>query len=361
MAVSTLGTPTSNIGTSTSISVAHTVAAGSNRVTYIFVYSAGDTTHSALSFAGQTPTLVGTQLAGLHVYRVVSPATGATNFTCTISDTATWSAYVVSYQGVDIADPDDALLTNEIHSDPVAPIAVTITTATGDRAVAFALIVGDQISADANSTLVLGTGGIDGGFTSTAVVYRDNNGSIPVGATSSNFCCDSFIVGFNVNAAATGAAFTLTCDQGGYTLTGRDAGLVKQTPQLTAEHGTYTLIGSDAYREIQVNMERGQYDLTGQEAELTTPIENLVLVCETGVYTFTGSEGFRDIFINMEGGSYALTGQTANLNRNFIIDLDHGTYSKEGFNAGLIWDGQPDAPPARPIMRRRFFGYRLGR
>jgi hypothetical protein len=361
MAVSQLGTPTGNTGNTASVSVSHTVAAGSNVVTYIFVWSANETTHSSISFAGQTPTRINTDPAGMYVYRVISPSAGATSFTCTLSQAAAWSAVVVSYQGVDTADPDDTPLTHEIHSDPVAPITVTVTTATGDRAVAFAFIVADQISAATDSTLIIGHAGIDGGFVSTAVVYRDSNGSVPVGATSTSFCCDSYIVGFNINAAGAGAAYTITCDQGSYSLTGRDAGLVKQTPQMAAEQGTYTLIGSDAYREIQVNMEQGSYALSGQDAGLTIPVNNLVIVCETGTYTYTGAEAYRDIYQNMEAGSYNLTGQDVALSRNFILALDAGSYGLEGFPAGLIWDGQPDAPPARPIMRRRFFGSRLGR
>jgi len=241
------------------------------------------------------------------------------------------------------------------------PLTVTVSTVTGERALAFGLVIGSNIGPHTGSTQLLEAESIDTAFQSTILVYQDGNGSVTPGFTSTDSCCDSYIIGFNVNAAGTGAAYTITCDQGSYGLTGRDAGLVKQTPSLNAESGSYTLIGSDAYREIQVNMEFATYTLTGQDVDLVTPIENLVLVAEMGLYELQGSEGFRDIYINMEGGSYSLNGQDVRLSRDYRVVLEQALYTMDGFAAGLIWDGQPDAPPARAIMRRRFFGYRLGR
>ncbi len=362
MAVSQLGTPTGNSGSGTSPSCAHTVASGSNVVSYIFLYAGNDTTVTSPLFAGVTPTLVNTPGDGdMHIYRVVSPSTGSTSFTATMSDFGLWSVFIYTLQGVDIADPDDTVQVFHDAADPVAPNTVVVSTATGDRVVAFGLIVGANIAANSGSTVVLEAESIDTAYLSSVLVMQDGNGTVTIGLDSSDFCCDSYVEAFNVNAAGSGAAYELDLDQGSYALNGQVAGLAAQAKQLVAEFGSYTLLGSDAYREIQMNAEFGSYSLNGQVVDLTTPIENVSLVAEFGTYTLTGAEAFRDIFINMDSGSYSFNGQTAGLAYGRRLTTENGLYNIEGFPAALLWDGAPDSPPPRFTMRRRFFGYRLGR
>lgn len=202
MAVANLGTPTSAAGNSATASTAHTVAAGSNVVSYIAVFVNNDTAiNSMATFGGVAPVLVGTYATAIHVYRVVNPAAGATTAQANVTGSHIWSIHVISLSGVDQGDPDDATVTNT--NTELAALSATVSSATDDLVVAFGLMVLADIAAADGATLSTEQESLDGSQISTAIVYEAGAASVSLGVSSSgNSFGDNLILAFNVNAAA---------------------------------------------------------------------------------------------------------------------------------------------------------------
>lgn len=110
---STLGTIAAS---ESSLTFAHAVAAGSNRILLVFVGKEGTATVTGVTYNGVAMTLIdppGTidenTLTGLEVYRLVAPATGTNNVVVTMStnigglDRVT--AVAASFTGVDQTNP----------------------------------------------------------------------------------------------------------------------------------------------------------------------------------------------------------------------------------------------------------------
>lgn len=201
-----LGTATAANDNTTTATVAHTVASGSNVVSYIFLFVNNDVGITSMdTFGGVAPVLVGTYGTALYIYRVVSPAAGATNATANLPSSQIWSIHVLTLQGVDTADPEDALVSNTNNEGTTLP--VTVTSSTNDLGVAFGLMIRDNIAAAEGSTLSTANQGIAGGANiSTAVVYEAGAASVTLGVSSDLSFGDNLILGFSVNGSGGGAS-----------------------------------------------------------------------------------------------------------------------------------------------------------
>lgn len=199
------------------------------------------------------------------------------------------------------------------------------------------------------STMTVGTGftalaNNPGGFstdTSQLTEYRTDNDTTVDGSVDTSV--DALgIIGIEVKAAA-GGTYTIVAEQGSYTLTGQDLGLLyprtmtaeqgsySLTGQNTnlnynaaitmaAEYGLYTLVGSNALVDVSMNAEQGSYTLTGQAATLTyTQLNNFSIVADQG--------------------SYVLTGQATNLLFGSRLVAGQGSYTLNGIQVGLVYSG----------------------
>lgn len=204
-AVTNLGTPCATSNNSSSPSVGCTVSSGTGGVvSYITIYASGGASISSIgTFGGVTPTLVGSGNE-LHVYRVVSPATGATTASATLSASGNWSIHVITLQGVDTADPDDATVSATVSE--LADLPVTVSSATSDLVIAFGTMVADNIAASNGATLSTEVESLAGAFLSSALVYEAGAASVTLGISSSATFGDDFIIAANVNAAAGGGS-----------------------------------------------------------------------------------------------------------------------------------------------------------
>lgn len=138
-----------------------------------------------------------------------------------------------------------------------------------------------------------------------------------------------------------GSTYSLTCEQGSYSLSGQTAGLLFGH-KLIAEQGTYTLLGSEAYVDISMAMAQGSYALSGQDAALVADQDG-------------------SVSLTADSGTYALTGQAATLRRTALMAMAQGSYALSGQAIGLVWSNAP--PPVVGLVKtlRRFYGFRLGR
>lgn len=116
---------------------------------------------------------------------------------------------------------------------------------------------------------------------------------------------------------------TVIANQGSYSLTGQNAALsLSSSSVLTAETGNYFLVGSSVLIDFAMNAEQGFYNLTGQSVNF--------------VY---GSLNSYSIVAN--SGNYTLSGQAANTLFNKYIINEQGSYTLTGRQVGLVWSGAP--------------------
>lgn len=208
-AVAVLGTASSEQGHSGTAAVSHTVASGTNVVSYLaFFVNGGSGITSVATFGGITPTLVGSYADdSMFIYRVTNPAAGSTTASATLVDPDVyWSVHVITLQGVDQTTPNDALV-NATEVETISVSSGSVTSATDNLVVGFGLMVYPDIAAFAGSTLSTEEEAIDGGVVSTAIVYEAGAGTVVVGATSSTISFgDNRMMAFDVNAAAGGGS-----------------------------------------------------------------------------------------------------------------------------------------------------------
>jgi hypothetical protein len=225
MAIALLGTPTGSgtggAGGNQTQSVAHTVGSGTNVVSYIFVYYLGTTISSMENFGGVAPQLVGS-LADppMSIYRVPSPATGAQTAQANLAAAPIAAGImVVTFQGVQLSDPDDAVSNASLDQ---ADANITIASAVGDVVIGFGAHISDNIAESFGSTLAIDQEGINDSFLSIGVVYEAGAASVQVGFTSTGGTFgDNVILGFNINAAAGAGDTPLTVDVGSLALQGQ--------------------------------------------------------------------------------------------------------------------------------------------
>ena len=163
--------------------------------------------------------------------------------------------------------------------------------------------------------------------------------------------------------------YTLTAEQGTYTLDGRDANFPR-IYLLDAAQGTYTLAGQDAVlRTLPVlSAEQGTYSLSGQSANLNVGYS---LLSNVGFYDLTGQAatlqegnlevdspaplphlgllgglGNIPVIITAESGTYSVSGQSVNFVTTYILRANQGTYTQSGQIASLSKSGASSENPA---------------
>jgi len=153
-------------------------------------------------------------------------------------------------------------------------------------------------------------------YGATGVVYKEESSGYTLTADQGSY---------TLTGQTTGTLFAriFAADQGSYTLTGQATAFSYSTASsLTAEFGSYTLVGSNALVDVSMNAEQGSYTLTGQVTGLTYSALN--------VYTIAADQG-----------SYTLNGQTVNTLFNLKVFADVGSYNLTGRQVGLVWSGAP--------------------
>lgn len=124
------------------------------------------------------------------------------------------------------------------------------------------------------------------------------------------------------------------------------ASAASSTYTITAEQGLYSVSGSEAYRDIVMAADQGTYALTGQDIDFNP---GFTLIAEHGLYTLTGSAGLVDLSMSAVGGTYTLTGQDVDLDKTFKLTADAGTYTLTGQAATLTWSNTPDMEYVGPF------------
>ena len=138
--------------------------------------------------------------------------------------------------------------------------------------------------------------------------------------------------------AGGGGAYSLTAEQGSFTLTGADADLLAGR-SLTAEQGSFTLTGADAdlLAGRSLTAEQGSFTLTGADASLLASRE---LTAEQGSFTLTGADAdltyVTSYSITAEQGTFTLTGADAGLSSGLSLTAEQGSFTLTGADASLL-------------------------
>jgi hypothetical protein len=111
---------------------------------------------------------------------------------------------------------------------------------------------------------------------------------------------------------------------------------------LVADPGFYVIVGSDALADFEVAAEQGTYTVTGQDAGL---LKTTILTAESGTYSVTGQDaefsiGGTDRVMAADFGTYSISGQDAGLLPAYRLAPEHGFYALLGQAASLVY-----APP----------------
>lgn len=134
-------------------------------------------------------------------------------------------------------------------------------------------------------------------------------------------------------APAGGAAYSLTAEQGSYSLTGQSVGL-RAARTLAAAQGSYALAGQSVnlLAARRLTAAQGSYALNGQAANLL--------------------HGRK---LSIGQGSYTLTGQAAQLRAARLLSVATGSFLLTGQNVGLAYSGDQAAAgePRRTIVQQR--------
>lgn len=204
MSASKIGTSSTATGSDTAPTISHTVAAGSNRCTYIGVFHNGETINSVATFGGITAELVDNTFSSLNLYRFKNPATGAQTFSCTLSASAAWSVHVITAENVDQTTPNGTAVT--ATNEELTALAVTVDSAVGELCIAFGSMVSGDIDAGEGSTLDTEQELIDSGFVSSAIVYEAGaSPNVTLGLACTASFGDNRIVAISINEAAAAA------------------------------------------------------------------------------------------------------------------------------------------------------------
>lgn len=126
-------------------------------------------------------------------------------------------------------------------------------------------------------------------------------------------------------------AYTLTADQGTYSISGQAASLLAGY-SLPAGQGTYSIVGSDALADHQVTASQGTFSITGQDASL-----------------------FRGYILPAGQGTYSIVGQDAILNPTgaFALVADTGFYTISGQDATFAIGAVPNPTDSAQLVRVR--------
>lgn len=337
--------------------VAHTPA-GTPSVAYAIVtFIEGGVLSTAPTYAGATMTLVGQSTSGgsnIHesIWRKTSPSSGTQNCVVAANPSSYSHVTVVTYEGSDTSTPESGLVQGD--------------STTGNRSVNISSATGDEV--------LFGYGHRFGGATvggttvslsnvdpMAGAAYQSLNGYVP-GATTSTITLtadaeESALVAFNVKAAAGGGAYTLTCTQQSYALTGNATGLLAGRV-LTATQQSYTLTG------IAVTLtytSSGAYTLTCTSQSYTLTGYDVALTPQSppAVYVLTGNDvallsSTRVLTCDVQ--TYALTGVATGFLTNRVLACVSAIYVLNWQATNLVYSNAPatsgiGTDSVRPMLR----------
>lgn len=147
-----------------------------------------------------------------------------------------------------------------------------------------------------------------------------------------------------VPAAITSGSYTITADNGTYSVAGQTA-TINKSRILTANQGSYTYTGQAAtlLRNKVLVGAQGSYSITGQSATL---LRSKQITADQGTYSISGqnatisySGGPTNYSLTADQGTYTYTGQSATLARNKLISASSGTYALSGQAATVAYSG----------------------
>ena len=163
---------------------------------------------------------------------------------------------------------------------------------------------------------------------------------------------------------SSGVAYSLTCNNGSYSVTGQAATLTyvagAHAYSLTCANGSYTVTGQNATltyvgapQNYTLTCANGSYAVTGQSATLTYSAghTNYTLSCANGTYSVTGQSAILSVAKKLiaNNGSYAVTGQAATLtytpgsaSHAYSLSCANGAYFVNGQSAILSYSGTTD-------------------
>lgn len=160
----------------------------------------------------------------------------------------------------------------------------------------------------------------------------------------------------------TSSGYSLTADQGSFSLTGNSTGLVKAS-LLSASQGSFSLSGqtTNLLRGFNLTCTVGSFTLNGQDVTLTySPVGGYTLSASSGSFSFTGNDSgllvsraitlssgtyslqgidsnlLLGLKLTASNGTYTFTGSDTGLFKGFILDASNGTFSFTGIDAGLV-------------------------
>lgn len=130
-------------------------------------------------------------------------------------------------------------------------------------------------------------------------------------------------------AAGGGTAYTISSDEGTYTLTGK-AQTLNTSRSISSVQGVYTLTGKpqSSVHTQQMSLAQGSYSLVGEPQTLN---KGLTVSLAQGSYTQTGQTTTPQVGMPATQGSYSLSGKATSFSTALSIRPVQGSYSLIGF------------------------------
>lgn len=124
-----------------------------------------------------------------------------------------------------------------------------------------------------------------------------------------------FIENLDLSATPWSTAYSITCAQGSYTLSGQTLNMIQA---------------------LRVSLDQGSYVLSGQDISMSVGHS---IVADFGAYVLTGMDAIftKTLNIVLDQGSYTLTGQDMTMTRAWMMALNTVYYTLTGFD--LIFSG----------------------
>lgn len=133
--------------------------------------------------------------------------------------------------------------------------------------------------------------------------------------------------------------YSLTSDNGSFTLTGQDA-TPKATRVVAGENGSFTFTGQEVTLEYLVSLTLsaayGQFTLSGQDVNT---LYSKLVSASLAEFTLTGQTALFKYSKSLDAGygGYSFTGRSANLLKALKVAAERGSFDLTGQNATLVY------------------------
>jgi hypothetical protein len=293
-----------------------------------------------------------------------------TSFTCTdTNEQGGLQVLFCQYAGPFAVSPFDVAAENAANLSSVVTSQSSGTTATTAQAdaLAVAMFAFDR-SDTVDGTRVYSNSFTESAFNDTSAARSGSSQARKVlsatGTVECTFSCtdtgDEMYGSIAVFKKQVASGYTMTADQGSFTLTGNATGLTAQR-KLTAEQGTFSLTGVSAglLAARKLTAAQGAFTLTGIDASLIYSGSTYILTADAGTFALTGNTAvltaqrkiaaglgtftFTGVAASLlasrrmsaELGAFTLTGQAAALLAARLMAAGVGAYTLTGYAAGL--------------------------